>query len=117
MALCLPWAACAQEPRVAPASAPPLTYRSAFEGYKPYRDTKPGDWRALNEAVKGGDSMAGMPGMGEMPGHAMPPVPAVSASSPAGRDKSHGKAVSMPEMPAMPAMTDHAGHHMSGGKP
>ena len=37
----------------------PLQYRSAFADYKPWRDIAPGNWRALNDALKG-DSMPGM---------------------------------------------------------
>ena len=116
VALCLPCAAFDQPAGVAPVSEAPLQYRSAFEGYKPYQDTKPGDWRSLNEAVKDEDSTAGMPGMGNMPGHTMP-VSAVSASSPASRNRALGKTVPVPNMPAMPGMADHSGHHMSEGKP
>jgi hypothetical protein len=87
MALCAPLAALAQP-------APPLTYRSAFADYKPWQDAKPGDWKALNDAVgkSGGHSMS-MP-MGA--GTASPPASAASK----------------------PAMPGHGGHqmHMQGGK-
>lgn len=110
VALCPPLATIAQPARLPPASAPPLQYRSAFEGYKPYEDTKTGDWRALNDTVKEGDSMADMRAMGAMPGHAMP-MPAASAPSHAGHAKAMGKAASMP------GMADHAGHRMPGATP
>jgi hypothetical protein len=33
------------------AKVPPTQYRSAFEGYKPFADQPPGDWRKANEEV------------------------------------------------------------------
>lgn len=97
-ALCVPLAALAQpapsHPGKAGAPASPLTYRSAFADYKPWQDAKPGDWKALNDAVgkSGGHSMS-MP-MGA--GTASPPASAASK----------------------PAMPGHGGHqmHMQGGK-
>lgn len=51
-ALCLPLLAPAQ-PRVDPADAQapasPLRYQSAFAGYKPWQEVKPGNWRQLND--------------------------------------------------------------------
>ena len=32
--------------------APPVPFRSALEGYKPYADQEPGDWRKANEEVR-----------------------------------------------------------------
>lgn len=51
-ALCLPLLAHAQprvEPADAQAPAPPLRYQSAFAGYKPWQEVKPGNWRQLND--------------------------------------------------------------------
>lgn len=111
----------------AAAASDPLPYRSAFADYKPWQDTKPGDWRALNDAVKGdamsGMDMSSMKSMGDMKG--MLNVPGVSglaahdapmpvASKPVDAGHSHppAKAASIPAMPEMPA---HAGHDMEGG--
>lgn len=33
------------------AKVPPAQYRSAFEGYRPFADEKPRDWRKSNEEV------------------------------------------------------------------
>jgi hypothetical protein len=72
----------------APDAAATSPYRSAFTGYKPWRDTPPGDWKALNHTVQGhGMSMA------------MPMSPGSAASMPT-------RAASAPE---------HAGHDMHGG--
>lgn len=97
VALCVPLAALAQPATSVPgkggALAAPLTYRSAFADYKPWQDSQPGDWKAMNDAVgkSGGHSMS-MP-MGE--GSASPPATAASK----------------------PGMTSHSGHetHMQGG--
>jgi hypothetical protein len=99
LVLCLPLAAPAQidaKPAGGGASASQLRYRSAFADYTPWQDIKPGDWRALNDSVKG----AGMTGhtMGSMAPAAAP----ASAPSPAA---------------SAPAMPGHSGHPMHGGKP
>lgn len=67
----------------------PLQYRSAFADYKPWRDIARGDWRALNDAVKG-DSMPGMD---------------MSGSAGASGAK------------AMPRRNAHRGHDTKGGRP
>jgi hypothetical protein len=107
-----------------PAASAPLPYRSAFADYKPWQDTKAGDWRALNDAVKGesmsGMDMSNMKGMGdakdmpEMPGMSGPtahdvPMPVASKPIDAGHPDHPTKAASMPGMPA------HSGHDMKGG--
>jgi len=96
VALCVPFAVLAQTaasgPGTAGALAPQLTYRSAFADYKPWQDTKAGDWRAMNDAVaKSGGHVMAMP-----MGGASAPAPAASK----------------------PAMVDHSGHQMpmSGDK-
>ena len=38
-------------PADAAAGAPAVRYDSAFAGYRPFHEEKPGDWRALNEDV------------------------------------------------------------------
>jgi hypothetical protein len=103
VALCLPLLAIAQAGRPDPAdpkaAAPALHYPSAFADYKPWQDTKPADWRAVNATVR--DTAA--KGGGHA-GHAMPANP--SASAPAAASKA-----------AAPAMPGHGGHHQHGGKP
>ena len=97
-ALCLPPLAFAQAVRADPADAngpaPALRYQSAFADYKPWQDTRPGDWRAVNDNVR----QAGI--RSSHPGHPMSAVPAVAASAP----------VAKPPAPA------HGSHPMNGGK-
>jgi hypothetical protein len=38
-------------PRNAQAKVPPVTYRSAFEGYRAFADKELADWRSANEEV------------------------------------------------------------------
>jgi hypothetical protein len=98
--LCAPVLALAQGGRADPADAktvaPPLRYQSAFADYKVWQDTKPGDWRALNDSLnaQGGSAHAG---------HAMP---APAASAPA----------ASASKPAMPPTPPHGAHRMHGGK-
>jgi hypothetical protein len=40
------------DPADAKAPAPGLFYQSAFADYKPYQDIKPGDWKALVNALR-----------------------------------------------------------------
>lgn len=94
--LCVPLLAAAQPDPADPATAgPPLRYASAFGDYKPWQDLAPGDWKALNEAVKGGAHGAhppvAKPAPAAAPGAATPAAPASHAA------------------PAMP------GHSMHGG--
>lgn len=89
LALCLPLPATAQSgpPDAADpkAPAPALRYRSAFADYKPWQDTQPGNWRALNDALA--------------------PTPA----SAAGR----GPAAALPaDKASAPAAAGHHGQHM-----
>jgi hypothetical protein len=99
VALCLPLLALAQAGRTDPANArapaPALRYQSAFADYKPWQDAKPGDWRALNDALQGTGASGGHAS------HAMPSAPPAAAPAPASK-------ASAPS---------HGGHHMQGGKP
>jgi hypothetical protein len=102
---CLPLLAFAQAAKTElPSAVPQLTYRSAFTGYKPYRDAPLANWREVNAIL------AGAPGGAS--GHAghgtrgfedieMPATPAASASGPM----------------QMKAIPNHDGHSMQGGKP
>jgi hypothetical protein len=101
VALCLPLLALAQagqpDPADSKASVPALRYQSAFADYKPWTDTRPGDWRAVNDNVRDAAAKGGA--------HAAPGAPAAApaASAPASQASA-------------PAMPGHGGHHQHGGK-
>lgn len=94
----------------APKAAPPLTYRSAFADYKPYKDAPLANWRQVNDTVAGapggasGHAGHSMTGMGGMKGMEAPAAPAPAASAP------------MP-MKSHQGMPMHGGQHKQGGKP
>ena len=72
-----------RDPRV---KVPPVEYRSAFEGYRPYGEPQLRDWRKSNEALGAAGGHAGhRPGQGE------------------------GAQTSKPE-PGKPASEGHGGH-------
>ena len=100
LAFCLPPAALAEPAGVDPAqpsaSAAPLKYRSAFADYRPWQDIKPGDWRALNDGLKG-SGMSGHNVSAPAPARAAASAPAATASA--------------------PAESGHSGQPMRGGKP
>ena len=48
------------------AKVPPVEYRSAFEGYRPFADQDPRDWRDANEGV-GRQASKPAPGKPETP--------------------------------------------------
>jgi len=108
LAACMPLPATSQAAdTVAPRAATPLTYRSAFADYKPYKDAQPANWRALNDAVAGASDGAsshaghGMGSMGGMKGMEMPATPPAPASAPM----------------QLKTMPNHDGNHKQGGKP
>lgn len=41
------------DPTAPQAKVPPVEYRSAFEGYRPFAEEKVAPWRESNDAVKG----------------------------------------------------------------
>lgn len=47
------------DPRDPLAKAPPVEYRSAFEGYRPYTEPELRDWRKSNEEVGAAGGHAG----------------------------------------------------------
>jgi hypothetical protein len=127
------------EPASTTAASVPLRYQSAFADYKPYQDIEPGDWRALNESVKGdsmaGMDMSGMQGHGDMKdmprmqGHGgmkdMPRMRGTSESAnqgmsmPATKPPAHGHPhapAKSASVPGMPDMAPHAGHDVNGGR-
>ena len=102
----------------------PLSYRSVFADYKPWRDVARGDWRALNDAVKG-DSMpgmdmagseggSGMKGMSDTPGTRETAMPAASAPA---QTRPAPRPARTASMPAMLGMDAHQGHDMKAGHP
>lgn len=101
MVLCLPLLALAQAGRLDPAdpkaSAPVLRYQSAFSDYKPWQDTKPGSWRAINDRVRDAAAKGSAHGDHGMPAAAPSSAPATKAP--------------------VPAMPSRGGHHGHGGKP
>ena len=53
------------DPRDSRANVPPVEFRSAFEGYRPYADQELRDWRKSNEEVGAAGGHAGhRPGQG-----------------------------------------------------
>jgi hypothetical protein len=53
------------DPRDSKANVPPVEFRSAFEGYRPYADRELRDWRKSNEEVGAAGGHAGQrPGQG-----------------------------------------------------
>lgn len=47
------------------AKSPPVEFRSAFEGYRPFAEQEPRDWRRANEEVREAGGHAGhKPGQG-----------------------------------------------------
>jgi hypothetical protein len=100
--LCAPMLAYAQGGRADPAdtktSAPALRYHSAFADYKAWQDTKPGDWRALNDSL----NAQGGSGHGSHAGHSGHAMPTAASAPVPGASK-----------PAMPAQGE---HHKHGSK-
>ena len=47
------------QPADSRAAVPEVTYQSAFEGYRPYADQEPADWRKANEEAGAGGGHAG----------------------------------------------------------
>ena len=65
------------------AKVPPIEYRSAFEGYRPFTDQEATDWRRANEDVGAAGGHAGhRPGQG--------PGQPTSKPQPRQADKEHG---------------------------
>lgn len=55
-----------RDPRGAQLKVPPVEYRSAFEGYRPYAEPEMRDWRKSNEEVgKAGGHAGHRPGQSE----------------------------------------------------
>lgn len=86
------------------APAPAIRYSSAFADYKAWRDLKPGDWRAMNDAL--GTAAADHGSHGSQGAAA---AAAVQAAVPA-------RASSGPQAPAS-GHGGHGMHPMPGGQP
>jgi hypothetical protein len=87
VAACMPALAIAQMAKAgAQASAPQLSYQSAFANYKPYKDIPLANWRAVNDAVA-----SGAQGMGQT-SKPMADPPRQPMPTPEGHphDKRHG---------------------------
>lgn len=70
----------APDPRETGAKVPPVEYRSALEGYRPYAESELRDWRKSNEEVGAGGHAGDKPGQG--PGaHTSKPQPGKPATS------------------------------------
>jgi hypothetical protein len=55
-----------RDPRDAQAKVPPVEFRSAFEGYRPYAEPELRDWRKSNQEVGAAGGHSGhRPGQGE----------------------------------------------------
>jgi hypothetical protein len=53
------------DPRDPATKVPPTEYRSAFDGYRPYAEQEPRDWRGANDEVREASGHAGhKPGQG-----------------------------------------------------
>lgn len=96
IAMGLPHLAQAQaKPADTASAAQPLRYQSAFSGYRPWQDIAPGDWRAINDSLRG---------TGGHTGHGSA-APVQANPAPSGAGPGH-------QAPA----AGHGGHHMHGGR-
>ena len=88
------------DPREPGAKVPPVEFRSAFEGYRPFAEQDLRDWRKSNEEVGAAGGHAGhRPGQGpEKP--TSKPQPGKAESSGGSAEKSEGA----------PARQGHGGH-------
>ena len=76
-------------PLDAAAKAPPLEFRSAFEGYRPYAEPQAFDWRGANDAVRDAGGHAGQ--QSSKPQPASPEASGGAAEKPgAGTHQGHG---------------------------
>ena len=87
--VCAAGAAGAQTPapREAAAAAPP-TYRSAFEGYRPYVEEPPAPWREVNDTVGRVGGHVGVLRADESSAPT-PPVTPGAPPAPAAKEQSH----------------------------
>jgi hypothetical protein len=73
------------------AKVPPVEFRSAFEGYKPFADQEMGDWRKANEEVGAAGGHAGhRPGQGAGTQTSKPQPGSAKKSEGAPADQGHG---------------------------
>jgi hypothetical protein len=101
IAVGLPLGAMAQASPADPASAAPsLRYQSVFSDYKAWQDIQPGNWRAINDSLRG--TPGGHAAYGTAPAGAPAPTRPASSAPAAGQQA--------------PAQPGHGGHHMHGGQ-
>ncbi|MEJ7930136.1 hypothetical protein WG922_09130 [Ramlibacter sp. AN1015] len=102
----LPLMALAQTHPAHPAGdAPALQYQSAFSDYKPWRELKRGDWRAVNDTV-GSAKHSGSHGAGAAPSEPARPAEAARSTAPA-----HGPSAAPSAAPYPPAGHSGMGAH------
>lgn len=79
--LALPVAAGAQpDPADPGTAAAALRYESAFSDYRPWQETPPGDWRAINDALR--KEPVDHAGHGAAPAPGAPAAPAATPAPP-----------------------------------
>ena len=99
IAIGLPLAAASEaHPAENTSAVPALRYSSAFADYKPWQELEPGDWRAMNEALRA-------PGGGHAGDR---PAPPATAAKPANAD------LAAPQV--APAASGHGAHQMHGDR-
>ena len=107
LAQTVPALAAEAKPTDPAAPAPPVTYRSAFEGYRPFQEQPIADWRALNAEVGAAGGHIGiMAGAGGHAGHGAAgakPATAKPATTEGGQPPVRGA-------PKAPASDAHGGH-------
>lgn len=83
----------AQPPADRAVAPPPLTYQSAYEGYRPYADEPLAPWREVNDTVErvGGHAGVLREQARETQSPAPPTTPSAAAPKGAGHDAHHRK--------------------------
>ena len=110
----LPLMALAQANPADPGAAvPALGYQSAFADYKPWRDIKPADWRAVNDTVRDTKPSGGHGGHGATPASGSPasatPAPAAGQQPAPAPTPAPSPAAPAPA-PQAPSHSGHGGH-------
>ena len=90
------------------AQVPPISYRSAFEGYVPYREQPLAPWREVNDEVGRVGGHVGIFRSGGHAGHGTPSKPATGEAAGSTRQEPAGQAPTRgaPKAPA----GGHQGH-------
>ena len=107
LALAAPALAADVKPTDPAAPAPSITYRSTFEGYRPFREEPIADWHALNAEVGAAGGHIGiMGGAAGHAGHAAGSAKPAAAKPPAAK----GGQAAARGAPQAPAGRPHSGH-------